>query len=87
MLIVFRSLVHKFVSKLPYTVTVLLSVIAILLLMLFLEKIIDDAIALLVVALIGAIVAVIFELISLYCKAMAQEAKEIYLSLRGKSDV
>ena len=83
-LIVFRSLVHKFVSKLSYTVTVLLSVLAILLLMLFVKKIIDDAIALLVVALIGAIVAVIFELISLYCKVMAQETKEIYIRRRNK---
>lgn len=77
-LIVFRSLVTKYISKLPYTLTVLVCVGAMLLLMLCLKHIIDDAIAVLIVATIGAGVGFTLELVSMYCKAMATELEEMY---------
>lgn len=81
-LIVFRSLVNKFISRLPYTLTVLISVGIILLLMICLERIIDDAIAILAVGVIGAAVGFVLELISMYCKAIAEETKETYRRMR-----
>lgn len=77
-LIVFRSLVSKYISKLPYTLTVLISVAAMLLLMICLKHIIDDAIAILIVSVIGSGVGFALELVSMYCKAIANELKERY---------
>lgn len=84
-LIVCKSLVVKFISKLPFTLTVLLSIGAMLLLMLCLKQIIDDAIAILLVGLIGALAGFALELGSMLCKSMAEEAKAIYL--RGLDNV
>jgi O-antigen/teichoic acid export membrane protein len=84
-LIVFRSIVVKYISKLPYTLTVVISVGVMLLLTVCLEKIIDDAIAVLIVAFIGAAVAFVLELVSMYLKSRANEIKEIYL--RGDPNV
>lgn len=84
-LIVFRSIVVKYISKLPYTLTVVISVGVMLLLTVCLEKIIDDAIAILMTAFIGAAVAFVLELVSMYLKSRANEIKEIYL--RGGPNV
>ena len=77
-LVVFRSLVTKYISKLPYSLTVLISVAVALLLMICLRKIIDDAIALLIVGTIGAAVALVLELASMYFKSASAELKETY---------
>ena len=84
LLIVFRSLVSKFVSKLPYTLTVMVSVGAVMGLVCCLKQIINDAIAILAVGLVGAAVGFVLELIAMYCKAKADEIKELYV--RGKYD-
>lgn len=84
-LIVFRSIVVKYISKLPYTLTVVIAVGVMLLVTVCLEKIIDDAIAVLIVAFIGAAVAFVLELVSMYLKSRANEIKEIYL--RGDPNV
>ena len=84
LLIVFRSLVSKFVSKLPYTLTVMVSVGAVMGLVCCLKQIINDAIAILAVGLVGAFVGFVLELIAMYCKAKADEVKELYV--RGKYD-
>ncbi len=77
-LIVCRNLVRKFIHKLPYALTVMISIGIMLLLMLWIKRIIDDAIAILVVGLIGAAVSFVLELASMYCKSAADEAKEMY---------
>ncbi len=77
-LIVCRSLIRKYIAKLPYTLTVLIAVGSILLIVIGLEKIIDDAKAILIVGLIGAAAGFVFELISMYCKSM-REIEEEYL--------
>ena len=84
LLIVFRSLVSKFVPKLPYTLTVMVSVGAVMGLVCCLKQIINDAIAILAVGLVGAAVGFVLELIAMYCKAKADEIKELYV--RGKYD-
>ena len=84
LLIVFRSLVSKFVSKLPYTLTVMVSVGAVMGLVCCLKQIINDAIAILAVGLVGAAVGFVLELVAMYCKAKADEIKELYV--RGKYD-
>ena len=43
MIIVFRSFIRKYITKLPYTLTVLVSVATMFLLTICLEKIIEDA--------------------------------------------
>lgn len=78
LLIVFRSMISKYISKLPYTLTALISVGVMLLLMLCLQKIIDETIAILVVGVIGIAVGLVLELVSMVCKAIADEIKERY---------
>ena len=78
LLIVFRSLVSKYISKLPYTLTALITVSVMLFLLICLQKIIDEAIAILVVGVIGIAVGFVFELISMFCKAIAEEIKDTY---------
>lgn len=77
-LIVCRSLIRKYIAMLPYTLTVLLAVGAVLLALIGLEKIIDDAKAILLVGVIGAAAGFVFELASMYCKTMAREIKDEY---------
>lgn len=77
-LVVCRSLIRKYVSKLPYTLTVLITIGSILLIVIGLEKIIDDAKAILLVGIIGAAAGFVFELASMYCKTMAREIKDEY---------
>lgn len=80
-----RSLVQKFIMKIPYTLTVLISVGAMLGLIFCLEQIIDDAMAVLLVGLMGAAIGFVLELISILCKALADDIEEFYK--RGKYDV
>ena len=77
-LIVCRSLIRKYISKLPYTLAVLLSIAAMLFLIICLKQIIDDAIAILLVGVLGAAAGFVFELVSMYCKVIAQEIKDEY---------
>lgn len=77
-LVVCRSLIRKYISKLPYTLTVLIAIGSILLIVIGLEKIIDDAKAILLVGVIGAAAGFVFELASMYCKTMAREIKDEY---------
>ena len=83
-LIVLRSLVIKFLSKLPFTLTALVSVGALLLLCLGLRSIINDAIVILAVGLVGAFVGLVFEAASMVFRAEADDAREMYL--RGAVD-
>ena len=79
-LIVCRSFIRKYISKLPYTLTVLISVTAMLLFVVCLKEIVDDAIAILFVGVIGAGIGFVLELVSMYCGAMAQDVK---MNIRG----
>ncbi len=76
--IALRSLIHKFISKLPYTLIVLVVAVLMLISVICLKRIIDDAIAVLWVAAISAAVAFVLELVSMFCKAMAEHTKEEY---------
>ena len=83
-IVVFRSAIRKYITKIPYTLTVLVSVGAMLLMTICLEKIIDDAKAILFVSVIGAAAGFVFELVSMYCKTMADELKEEYRRRRAE---
>ena len=83
LLIVFRSFVGKFASKLPCTLTALASVGVVLLTFVCLKKIIDEAIKMLVFGLIGIAIGFILELASMYFKSMAEETKEQYRGLNN----
>lgn len=83
-LTVCRSLIRKYIAKLPYTLTVLIAVGSMLLIVIGLEKIIDDAKAILLVGVIGAAAGFVFELISMYCESMAQYIKEEYLRRKAE---
>ena len=75
-LILFRSYVKKFVSSLPCTLTVFIAVLAMLLFIVCLKKIIDDAIAVLIVGAIGSFIGVILEIASMLFKMNADDIKE-----------
>ena len=83
-IVVFRSFIRKYISKLPYTLTVLVSVTSMFLMTVCLEKIIDDAKAILLVTVIGSAAGFVFELVSMFCKAMADEIKEEYKRRRAE---
>mgnify|MGYP007057730019 FL=1 len=83
-LVVCRSLIRKYISKLPYTLTVLIAIGSILLIVIGLEKIIDDAKAILLVGLIGAAAGFVFELISMYCKSMARDIKDEFIRRKAE---
>lgn len=76
-LILLRSFVKKFIANIPATLTVFISVIAMLLFLVCLKKIIDDAIAVLIVGAVGSFVGVIFEIVSMICKIQADDIKEL----------
>lgn len=73
-----RSLIHKFIDKLPYTLIVLTVSIAMLAFVVCLKTIVDDAIAVLWVAAISSAVAFALELTSMLCKSMAEYTQEEY---------
>ena len=85
-LIVFRNIVKKLIAKMPYTLAVLVTVGILLGFMLLIEKIVDDAIAILIVGVIGAGVGLLFELAAICCKARADELKDIYKTRRANKD-
>ena len=73
-----RSLIRKFIDKIPYTLLVLAISAALLVLVICLKTIMDDAIAVLWVAAISSAIAFVLELLSMFCKAMAEYTKEEY---------
>ena len=75
-MIVGKSFIQKYISKIPYTLTAFVTMLAILLLLRGLSNIIDDAIVIFFVGVIGAAAGVVLELISLTLKAMADEIEE-----------
>ena len=77
-LIVCRSVIRKYIAMIPYTLTVMISVGAMLLVMTAIEKIISDAKAILFVSLIGSAAGFGFELASMYFKNIALEIKDEY---------
>lgn len=84
-LVVCRSLVRKLIAKVPFTLVVLLTLGALLLLSVCLKRIIDEAITMLVIGLTGGGAGFIFEICSIYFGSEAENAKEMYL--RGVGDV
>ena len=83
-LILLRNVVKKYLTNLPCTLAVFIVVVALLLFLECIKKIIDDAIAVLLVGLVGCFIGVIFEIISLICKMNADDIKE---TVRRMSDV
>ena len=83
-LIVCRSFIRKYIAMIPYTLTVLIAVGSILLIVIGLEKIIDDAKAILFVGVIGAAAGFVFELISMYCKSMARDIKDEFIRRKAE---
>lgn len=77
-LVVLKSLIAKYISILPYSSFVLVGSGILLALTWGLKQIIDDAIAILTIATIGACVGFAFELASRYCKNKLAELKERY---------
>ena len=73
-----RSLIQRFIDKLPYTLIVLVVSGVMLALVICLKNIIDDAIAVLWVAVISSGVAFALELTSMLFKALAEHTKEEY---------
>ena len=84
-LVVCKSLVRKLIAKMPFTLVVLITLFAILMLLICLKKIIDDAIFMMFVGIGGAGVGFIFELMATYYDGQAEEAKLMYQ--RGIGDV
>ena len=83
-LVVCSSLIRKYISKLPYTLTSLIVLGSLLLIVIVFEKIIDDAKAILLVGLIGAAVGFGFELTSMYCKSMARDIKDEFIRRKAE---
>lgn len=83
-LIVCRSLIRKYIAMIPYTLTVLIAVGSVLLMLCGLEKIIDDAKAILFVGVIGAAAGFVFELASMYCKTMARDIKDEFIRRKAE---
>lgn len=86
-LIVLKSLIMKFLSKLPFTLTVLIGVGVMFLVLIGIRKILDDAVLIVGVSLVGAFVGFGFEAASMICKAQAAEIKDLYLRKAGGEDV
>jgi O-antigen/teichoic acid export membrane protein len=78
LVIVLRSLIRKYIDKLPYTLIVLVVSVVMLISVICLKRIIDDAIAVLWVAAISAAAAFLLELASMACKSFAEHTKEEY---------
>lgn len=87
LLIVLKSLVMKFISKLPFTLTVLIGVGVLFMILIGIRQILDDALFVVGVSLAGAFVGFGFEAASMICKAQAIEIKELYLRKAGGEDV
>jgi hypothetical protein len=87
LLVVFRSLVKKLIAKIPFTLVVMLSLGVMLLLFICLRRIVDDAITMLVIGLIGSGGGFLLEIASIYLGNRAEEEKEIYMRTRGDGNV
>jgi membrane-associated HD superfamily phosphohydrolase len=72
-LIVMRSLVKKYISKVPYTLTAFIAMLVVLLLMVCIKRIIDDAITIFFFGVIGAAFGFAFEMTSSYFKMRASD--------------
>ena len=83
-LVTMRSLVSKYISKLPYTLIILIVSVGMLVGAICLKKIIDDAIAILWVAAISSAAAFVLELVSMFCKTMAEHTEEEYKEEKRK---
>lgn len=79
---VLRGLSRKLSHSLPYTLTVLLLSLSLLLFLICVERIIDDALAALTLALIGSAFGFVLELLSSFFKSRADELREFYLKER-----
>lgn len=77
-LILFRNVVKKFAANIPCTLGVFVAMVAIALFLFLLEKIIDDALAIVVVGACGSFVGVLLEAISALCKMQADDIKRFY---------
>ena len=75
-LIVAKSFIQKFITKIPYTLTAFVAMLVILLLLQGLDKVIDDAIIMFLVGVIGSAAGFVLELVSLVFKVMADEIEE-----------
>ena len=75
-MIVAKSFVQKYISKIPYTLTAFVAMLAVLLLLCGLRKIVDDAIVIFFVGVIGSAVGFVLELAHLLFKAMADEMEK-----------
>ena len=75
-LIVAKSFIQKYISKIPYTLTAFAAMLAILLLLRGLKQIIDDAIIIFFVGVLGASVGFVLELAYMRLEAMADEIEE-----------
>lgn len=82
LLAVLRGLARKLSHAMPYTLTVLLLSLALLLFLICVERIIDDALAALTLSLIGSAIGFILELVSSFFKSRADELREFYLKER-----
>ena len=77
-LVLAKNVVKRFSANLPITLTVFIFVAALTVFMMCLQKVIDDAVAILTVGLIGCFVGVIFEFASIVCKYNADEIEHYY---------
>ena len=86
-LIVLKSLIMKFISKLPFTLTVLIGVGVLFMVLVGIRQILDEAVFVVGVSLAGAFLGFGFEAAHMICKAQANEIKELYLRKAGSADV
>jgi hypothetical protein len=84
-LVVCKNLIRKLVAKIPFTLAAFVSLFAILLLLICLKRIIDDAIFMMWLGLGGTTIGFIFEILAMHFNSEAEYAKEKYM--RGEEDV
>ena len=84
-LVVCKSLVRKLVAKIPFTLAAFVVLFAILLLLICLKRIIDDAIFMMWLGLGGTTIGFIFEILAMHFNSEAEYLKEKYK--RGEEDV
>ena len=83
--IVCKSRVKKFIAKIPFTLVVLFSLFGMLLLLVCLKRIIDDAIFMVFLGFCGATVGFVFEILAMHFNSEAEYAEERYR--RGEGNV
>lgn len=85
LLVVCKSLARKLIAKMPFTLVVLISLFALLLLLVCLKRIIDDAIFMIFLGCCGAVVGFVFEILAMHFDAQAEDVKIRYQ--RGEGNV